>query len=554
MKQRLSTHARATAWILGLCLSFAVTMVTATSSMAAVPSAQSCTDLASARIANTTITAAQNEPAGTYVDSSGTHSNMPAFCRVTATIAPAIDIEVWLPTSTWNGRYLANGSGGLGGYIYTSVMDQYVQEGFASSVTDTGHTGSDIGSLGCCSWIANLTLLRNWGHDSIHQTAVVTKALIALYYGRPARWSYYIGGSTGGGEGVEEAEFYPTDFNGIVARTPGNGYSHLIASFIWAGLPVAENPANALSAQQESVLQSAVIASCGQHDGSIPGDGYLNDPRQCNFDPKTIECSARLAPPNCLPPAQVATAEHIYSPTRDPVTGQEIYPGYDRGDETGWGTLDSTLGIENGSLAQDFSQPLIGYGVLDDPLWNWTTFNFHTDMQLVEKYLSPNIDASTGNLTAFERDGGKLLMTQGWDDPIAAEFWPIEYYNKAMEVTADKSLSKLQSFFRLFMIPGGGHAGGGIGPDIVNPVGVAMNWVEHGQAPQGVFASVTNTSATGASTTITRPLCMYPTIMHYKGHGSTSDSTSFDCVNDEKDFLLDTRGRYNAGPPFTPRP
>ena len=90
--------------------------------------AASCETLSSLKLPNTTITLAQAVPAGGFTlpttgpAAAGRRlSDLPAFCRVAATLSPLPDsdikIEVWLPTAGWNGKFQAVGNGGWAGSI-----------------------------------------------------------------------------------------------------------------------------------------------------------------------------------------------------------------------------------------------------------------------------------------------------------------------------------------------------------------------------------------------------------------------------------------------------
>src|SRR5205809_6146826 len=73
-------------------------------------------------------------------------ASLPAFCRVAATLTPSSDsdikIEVWLPASGWNGKYEAVGNGAFNGTIAYPAMMAALARGYATSSTDTGHTGN----------------------------------------------------------------------------------------------------------------------------------------------------------------------------------------------------------------------------------------------------------------------------------------------------------------------------------------------------------------------------------------------------------------------------
>jgi len=500
--------------------------------------AGSCESLAGVAVPNTTITTAVSVPAGTYVAPDGTsYPNMPAFCRVAATVSTqpteAVRIEVWLPAAIWNGRFEGLGSGGFGGSILYSSLAPAVQNGFAAANTDTGHEGGASGAIGqTLPWAQNPVSLRDWGHSSIHLMADSAKAILRAFYKRQAEYAYYDGCSTGGAEAMEEAEFYPEDFDGIHAGSPGMDYSHLMMSFLWGALPSAKNPAAALPATQLALFHSAVLKACQAGDGSVPGDSFLNDPRKCAFDPAVLECKQGQDPSTCLSAAQVGAARTLYSPVTDPQSGLLLYPGFARGSEDNWSLI-------QGALVPFYAQPLLANTVFDNPNWDWTSFNFSSDARLVDRKLSPTINATRPDLFRFQAHGGKLLMTQGWDDPLNAQTLPIEYFNSVLAV--EPNLERVQRFYRLFMAPGMGHCGGGPGPNTFNSVAALQAWVEHGQAPDKLIATkyVNDTPAQGVA--LTRPLCPYPERAAYKGKGSTADAANFTCVEDRPQFARDFR-------------
>jgi feruloyl esterase len=113
------------------------------------------------------------------------------------------------------------------------------------------------------------------------------------------------------------------------------------------------------------------------------------------------------------------------------------------------------------------------------PDWDYTTFNYDTDVKMVEAW-SRQADAKNPDLSKFKKRGGKLLMTYGWADTILQPMMGVHYYEQA---TA-KNGAETPDFFRLFMVPGMAHCGGGVGPDRHDAVTAMINWVEKGQAPR----------------------------------------------------------------------
>ncbi|GGF02349.1 putative esterase [Aliidongia dinghuensis] len=500
--------------------------------------AANCEGLTGLKVPNTTITAAVSVPAGTYVAPDGaSYPDMPAFCRVAATVSTvpteAVKIEVWLPSATWNGRFEGLGSGGFGGSILYYELAPAVQRGFAAANTDTGHEGGASGAIGqTLPWAQNPVSLRDWGHSSIHLMSESAKAIVQAFYGHKASYAYYDGCSTGGAEAMEEAEYYPDDYDGIHAGSPGMDYSHLMMSFLWGALPSAKDPGAALPAAKLALLHQAVLGACQAKDGSVAGDTFLNDPRKCDFDPAQLQCKPGQDPSTCLTAAQTEAAEQLYHPVTDPESGLRLYPGFARGSEDNWSLI-------QGALVPFYAQPLLANTVFNNPNWDWTSFNFSSDARQVDRVLSPVINATRPNLERFEAHGGKLIMTQGWDDPLNAQTLPIEYFNNVL--IEGRNLEQVHRFYRLFMAPGMGHCAGGPGPNSFDSVGALQAWVEQGQAPEQLIATkfVNDNPADGVA--MTRPLCAYPARAQYKGKGSTSEASSFTCVTDHREFAKDLR-------------
>ncbi len=204
------------------------------------------------------------------------------------------------------------GNSGYAGFIETGAMATAVRLGYATAGTDTGHTTTDTANR----WIINPVQLQEWGHTSIHIMTLTAQSIIRDFYGQRPRDAYFVGASTGGDQAMEEAEYFPSDYNGIVAGSPGLDYSHLIMSFIWNAMRVADHPANVIPNAELAVLNDAVLASCGG-EGGLAKDPFLNDPQLCRFKPTSVQCRAgRTA--GCLTPEEVGTAKHIYAGPRNP--------------------------------------------------------------------------------------------------------------------------------------------------------------------------------------------------------------------------------------------
>src|SRR5580700_1606998 len=220
--------------------------------LASAPAAaQSCEKIALLKLPDTTITSATQMAAGPFAmpgarppDGSpqGPHGPpvLPPFCRVAITVLPAIKIEVWLPTSGWNGNFQAVGNGGRAGSISYAAMVTALKLGYATASTDTGHEGGGADS----SWaIGHPELVVDFGYRAIHEMTVAAKKVIETFYGTGPRLSYFNGCSTGGRQGLMEAQRFPDDYNGIVAGDPVNFYTHFLAGEgLWVALATLKDP------------------------------------------------------------------------------------------------------------------------------------------------------------------------------------------------------------------------------------------------------------------------------------------------------------------------
>src|SRR3984885_13013436 len=263
--------------------------------------ALTCANLALLQLSPTTITVAQSIPAGTYTAPDGeVFANMPAFCRVAAMLTPTRDseigIEVWLPTTTWNGSFEGVGNGGYAGSIPYSAIAPGVSLGYATVGTDTGHVGSstDDGSFA----LGHPEKIIDFGYRSIHLMTVIGKEIAgALYGGEPQR-SYFTGCSTGGRQALMEAQRFPEDYDGIVAGDPVAYYTHHhVGGNLWVVRQMFDNPASSVFTTQDTLLGNAVNSACDALDGVV--DGVLNDPRRCHFDPAALLCEGSEMPPSC---------------------------------------------------------------------------------------------------------------------------------------------------------------------------------------------------------------------------------------------------------------
>src|SRR3989442_2267585 len=182
-------------------------------------SAATCESLSSLKLPDTTITLAQGVAAGTFAPAGGggrgggaQFSDLPAFCRIGITVKPTADsdikIEVWMPSSNWDGKFEAVGNGGWNGNIDQNALAAGLRRGYATASTDTGHEG------GGGPWMQNQNKLIDFGYRAVHEMSDKGKAIINAFYGNNARLSYFNGCSAAGSQALKAAQKYPQDFDG----------------------------------------------------------------------------------------------------------------------------------------------------------------------------------------------------------------------------------------------------------------------------------------------------------------------------------------------------
>jgi feruloyl esterase len=441
------------------------------------------------------------------------YASLPPFCRVQATLTPSPDsdikVEVWMPVSNWNGKFQAVGNGGWAGNISYQTLGQAVAAGYAAASTDTGHAGNS-GAFA----LGHPEKVVDFGYRAVHEMTVEAKLLIDAFYGGRPTVSFWNGCSLGGRQGITEAQRYPDDFDAIVAGAPAVNSMLLHSVRMALNLQVHATAESYIPPSKYGLIHDAVLAACDALDGVR--DGVLELPSRCHFDPKALECKGADAA-DCLTPPQVATAEALYSPVKNPKTGAVIFPALlERGSELEWSTL---AGPEPVNTALDAFK----YVVFKDANWDWRRFNAATDIDLAARIDGGVINSANPDLTHFFARGGKLLMYHGWADQQVAAENSIDYFTKVAKTAGDTVVNKS---IQLYMVPGMGHCQGGPGTDTFSKMAAIERWVSNGSAPE----SINGYHMTWGTTDRTRPICPYGKVAKWKGLGSTDDSANFICA------------------------
>jgi feruloyl esterase len=447
---------------------------------------------------------------------------------VAARTKPAVNFEVWIPDTGWNGKFQGVGNGGMAGTISYGGMASALKRGYAVASTDTGHVSK--GSFDAAWALGRPDLIADFGHRGLHLTTVNGKKIAQAFYGKPAQHAYYVGCSKGGQQGLMEAQRYPEDYDGIIAGDPANNWTRFYAGgHLWYWLATTKDPASYIPASKIPILNDAVNAACDANDGVK--DGVLEDPRTCNFDPAVLACRPGQDPATCFTSEQVRAVQDIWRGARTS-SGELVYPGLAPGGEAGTGgwaawTTGTAPSTGTHALAADgFFKNM----VFDDPNWDFRSFNYDTDVNLALKKVGPLLDAVDPNLQPLQRRGAKLLVYHGWSDPDISPLNTIRYYESVVsglqgKRSRDEGLKATQEFFRLFMVPGMQHCSGGPGTSTFDMLTALEDWVEKGKAPDVIPAS----HVAAGAVVRTRPLCLYPSVAAYTGSGSTDEAANFTC-------------------------
>jgi len=445
--------------------------------------------------------------------------NLPEHCDVRGVIWPEARFVIKLPTA-WNDRFQMVGNGGTAGVLSMAAVDAALRKGFASASTDTGH---DAVKEPFASF-AHVTLenpngrrkLIDFAYLSVHETAVLAKQVIQAHYGRAARYSYWVGCSTGGRQGMQEAQRYPEDFDGLVIGAPGMFLTGNVMKRIW----VAQSQLGdaALPVEKLPLLSKIVYEKCDAPDGLA--DGVIEDPRRCDFQPaRDLPKCTGADSSSCFTAAQIAGLAKIYGGVKNS-KGKVLFPGEPVGAESVW--AENLIGPSKVVLPRSESQmKFYGLNPSPGPSWSYTMFDFDKDPARTA-HAAKDVNPLNTDLAPLKKRGGKIIHYSGWADQQVNPLPAITYYETVSKRMGDAAT---RDFYRLFMVPGMFHCGGGPGCGSTDWLAAVMDWVEKGTAP----AQLTGAHMEKGQPTRTRPLCPYPQVARYRGTGNVDDAASFEC-------------------------
>jgi len=491
------------------------------------PAPLNCEALLSLKIDRTTLSRTETVAAGAFKSPAAPlpgppedFSKLPAFCRVVGSIHPAADsdirFELWLPVEGWNGKFMQTGNGAAAGSIFYGSMIEPLTRGYAVANTDAGHqwAGGDF------AWaVGHPERIIDYAYRAVHEQTITGKAITSASYGRAPTKSYFVGCSTGGRQGLKEAQRYPDDYDAIIAGAPANNWAPLmsLSILIERNLTGAEG----LSVVKLPILKEAALAQCDAIDGVT--DRVITEPGKCTFDPATIGCRDN-GTKQCLSASEVAAAQRIYRGVVSR-TGKTLMPGTGPASEPLWAAYASPQFHIGTSYFRNV--------VVHDPNWEPASFDVDTDLPRAEKADAGAADAMDPDLRKFTTHGGKLIVYHGTTDGLIPYGNSVSYYES---VTAKLGAKKTAQSVRLYLVPGMDHCWGGEGAFVIDWLSALENWAEKGDPP-GALHSLHPPFVPGPpglppspSKPFTRPACPYPQVARYEGTGDTAAAENFVCA------------------------
>ncbi len=463
-------------------------------------------------------------PAGAKIESVQAEHKT-AYCQITVTLTHSgtdhVKVAVALPDTGWTGRLQA-----LGGSAYAAGnfdgLAQAVKDGYTGVTTDAGVSldGLDTSWALTAPGKVDRTLLTDFATRSVHEEALIGKAVTQRYYHRPVAYSYWTGCSTGGRQGYSEAQNHADDFDGILANAPAVDWTQFAVATLWPQV-VMNQSHDFPSTCVLSAFRTAAVQACDARDGVT--NGIVDRPDECGYDPRSLVGTKVVCDGQefTVTAADAEVMRKIWAGPTDE-RGRRLWSGLPKGADFTWlaGTTpgpDGTLVAPGFPVAVKWVQSFVEKQADFDT--SKLTYAQYADVfrQSVREY-DDVIGTSDPDLSAFRRAGGKLITFVGANDQLIPPGGTLSY-RREVERTMGGA-HRVNDFYRLFSAPGVEHCFGGGGPEPTNALGQLVDWVEKGKAP----ATLTAASADGK----TRNLCPSPSVSRYTG-GDPAVASSYRC-------------------------
>jgi hypothetical protein len=464
-------------------------------------------------------------PSGYAISAPNSPSPIHQYCDVTGYVAPQNKFELKLPLSDdWNQKFFFYACGAFCGTVFGDACNLGLSRGYAS-VTGNGGHDSAWGFDGV--WAANAPELQeDFGWRSNHVVTLIAKAITTHYYRKPIKHSYMGGGSKGGQAVLMEAQRFPEDFDGLMPSAPVYDYTgRNTSAAAWFAQAFSDgHGGSVLTAAAAQAVHKSVLEHCGAQAGV--DEELVTDPPSCKWQPEMISCHSPSSSADCLNAKQVAAVRRVMTPVTNS-KGEVLYAyPYIPGTETmwaGWNYFGSprpgiTPRLANLELPGQYIKYLADETIRANA--DALTFDFDRDPSTLAR-ARRIYDATSFDLRAFQARGGKLLLWHGWADGAIMATSSIGYYEGVMKFMGGRK--QTEDFFRLFLIPGVHHSGGGPGFTEFDSMTALENWVEKGQAPDKLIAGKLSNGIVER----TRPVFPYPILARYSGKGDPKQADSF---------------------------
>jgi hypothetical protein len=485
---------------------------------------------AAVSLPSVTVTAAARNTSGVFTapttpplsDTPGSPwTDLPSYCQVilteTDSAGNAMHHVLWLP-DVWNRRFMGVGGSGYTCGIGYAELAAAIRAGYASASTDCGvEANPRDGSFALRSDnTLNLPVIENFASAGIHAMTVAGKAVTRAYYARTPAYSYFNGCSTGGRNGLMEAQRYPADYEGIVAAAPAINWTRFIPAEIWPQLVMNEGN-DSLPTCKQQAFTDAVIDACGG------ADGVIQDPAHCRWRPEQLV--GLMTPCGTITTTDAAVVAKIWQGPAS-TDGRPLWHGLlpgtpfdglaatttDASEVTTGNPFPITVDYLGKWLLQNpfpVTVDYLGKWLLQNPSWDWHTLTYEQFDQLFAQSVRQYADViatDDPDLSRFRARGGKLIIWHGLADELIFAQGSVDYYNRVVRTLGRRTTN---SFARLFLAPGALHCRPGNGPapavatdddmSPASPVPAVVAWVEKRQPPRSLLAIKTN-PATGVVT------------------------------------------------------
>lgn len=451
-------------------------------------------------------------------------ADMPAYCRVKGTIKPSIGFEMRLPLSGWNGNFYQAGCGGYCGAMtpntpgYANGIVESVKRGYASIHTDSGHPGATQADS---AWaVGDRQAVELYAHRWVPLAHAAGTSITKSFYGRDAKYRYFVGCSNGGRIGLKAAQLYPTLFNGIIVGCPAVELTQAGGAFgAWKLTTNRDAVAPILNTnfvRKLPFLIKAINAQCDQLDGAV--DGLIARPSACKIDyTKIASCplgdKGAASASDCLTNEEKQVVRQWHEGPKDS-KGRKLFGGMPIGGEDYWKVwyLQDPSKAVGTQLADGFTRHIASDPKF--PGFSASNFNFDRDPARLKRDFA-FLDATNADLSAFRAAGGKMIMWHGMADALVVPSQTVDYYDRVSKRMG--GTKKVQNFFRFFLAPGLGHCWeipSANAPEEFDPLTAIADWAERGKAPEYIVA--TPSKRQGNSLSITqiqyRPYPLQPLV------------------------------------------